>query len=78
MSRTTAVLVLSVLLLAGEHTLGAAEPAGGRRLAEVERQEIIKALREFKGHRGKAAEHLGINRKTLREKIRRHGIECKP
>ncbi|MFC1672471.1 helix-turn-helix domain-containing protein, partial [Planctomycetota bacterium] len=57
---------------------GAGEPAGGKRLAEVERQEMIKALREFEGHRGKAAEYLGINRKTLREKIRKYGIEYKP
>ena len=53
--------------------LSDSEPAGDGRLAEVEKEEIIKALKQFNGHKGKAAEYLGINRKTLREKIRRYG-----
>lgn len=44
-------------------------------LADSERREIIRVLKQFKGHKQKAAEYLGINRKTLREKIRRYGIE---
>lgn len=51
-----------------------APPAGGR-LAEAEKREIADALRQFNGHRGKAAEYLGINRKTLREKITKYQIE---
>ena len=43
-------------------------------LADMEKEEIAKALRRFDGHRGKTAEYLGINRKTLREKIRKHQI----
>ena len=44
-------------------------------LAESEKREIVKALRQFDGHRSKAAEHLGINRKTLREKMRKYGLD---
>jgi len=29
----------------------------------------------FNGHRGKTAGWLGIDRKTLRSKLRKHGIE---
>ncbi len=50
------------------------EPAAEGRLVEVEKVEIAKALKRFNGHRGKTAAHLGIDRKTLREKIRKYGI----
>jgi len=43
-------------------------------LAELEKQEIVKVLKQFSGHRTKVAEYLGINRKTLREKIQKYGI----
>jgi len=46
-------------------------------LADVERQQIAFALKRFSGHRSQAAEYLGINRKTLREKIRRYAIQCR-
>jgi len=45
------------------------------RLAEMEREKISKVLKQFNGHRTKAAEYLGINRKTLREKIRKYKIK---
>lgn len=45
-----------------------------RRLEEVERDEIVKALRYTRGHQGKAARLLGISRKTLWEKRRRYGL----
>ncbi len=44
-------------------------------LAQSEKKEIIRTLEQFDGHRAKTAEYLGINRKTLREKIRKYGIE---
>jgi len=44
------------------------------RLAQAEKEEIEKALERFEGHKSNAAEYLGINRKTLREKIRKYGI----
>lgn len=45
-----------------------------RRLEEVERDEIVKALRYTRGHQGEAARLLGISRKTLWEKRRRYGL----
>lgn len=44
-------------------------------LAGMERNEIIKALKQFNGHKIKTAEYLGINRKTLREKIKKYNID---
>ena len=44
------------------------------RLVRMETVEIWNALRQFKGNKTRAAEHLGINRKTLREKMQRYGI----
>jgi DNA-binding NtrC family response regulator len=43
-------------------------------LARAEQNEILKALEQFQGNKTKAAEYLGINRKTLREKLRRYGL----
>ena len=54
------------------------EHAPKGRLADIENEEIGKALERFNGHKGKAAEYLGINRKTLREKIRKHNIVSNP
>ena len=45
-------------------------------LARTEQSEILKALQQFGGNRTKAAEFLGINRKTLREKIRKYNLEA--
>ncbi len=45
-----------------------------RLLTEVERDEIVRALAYTRGHQGKAAELLGISRKTLWEKRKRYGI----
>jgi DNA-binding NtrC family response regulator len=44
-------------------------------LVELEKEHIAKTLRMFKGHKGKAAQSLGIDRKTLRSKLKRYGIE---
>lgn len=46
-----------------------------QRLIDVEREHITKTLKMFNGHKGKTAESLGIDRKTLRSKLRRYGIE---
>jgi len=45
-----------------------------RSLEAVERDEIERALRYTRGHQGRAAEFLGISRKTLWEKRRRYGL----
>jgi len=44
-------------------------------LAELEKKEITKVLQQFDGHKSKTAEYLGINRKTLRDKIRKYRIK---
>ncbi len=50
------------------------ESAGQGHLAEVEKREIAQALERFQWQMAKAADYLGINRKTLREKIKRYGL----
>jgi DNA-binding NtrC family response regulator len=43
-------------------------------LAKVEQREIAAALEQFGWQMAKTAEYLGINRKTLREKMKRYGL----
>jgi DNA-binding NtrC family response regulator len=47
-------------------------------LAESEKRQIAEVLRECSGNRSQAAARLGINRKTLREKMRKYGIVYDP
>jgi len=50
--------------------------AGERqRLVDIEKGHIAKTLKMFNGHKGKTAESLGIDRKTLRSKLKRYGME---
>jgi DNA-binding NtrC family response regulator len=51
----------------------AAAPQGT--LDDVEKAHIMRVLRHVGGHRSRAAQVLGVDRKTLRAKIRRYGIE---
>ncbi len=44
-------------------------------LADIEKAHIEKTLKIYNGHRMKAAEALGIDRKTLRLKIKKYGIK---
>jgi DNA-binding NtrC family response regulator len=58
---------------------GTASPAESEaldrgRLAQLEQNEILNALNQFRGNKTKAAEYLGINRKTLREKMQKYGL----
>jgi DNA-binding NtrC family response regulator len=46
----------------------------GGSLARAEQNEIVSALERFRGNKSKAAEYLGINRKTLREKMQKYGL----
>ena len=46
----------------------------GKRLRDVERDHILRVLKEVDGLRGKAAEILGIDPKTLYRKLTRYGI----
>jgi DNA-binding NtrC family response regulator len=43
-------------------------------LEQPERDAILRALRATNGHRDRAAELLGINRATLYNKLRKHGL----
>ena len=45
------------------------------RLADIEREHILKMLKRCHGHRGDTARLLGIDRKTLRTKIKSYKIE---
>jgi two-component system, NtrC family, response regulator HydG len=56
---------------------GKPESFPGGSLARMEYDEILHALIHFRGNKTKAAEHLGINRKTLREKIQKYQITYK-
>jgi len=46
----------------------------GRRLADVEREHILRTLRAVHGNKAAAARVLGLNRKTLYRKITHHRI----
>jgi two-component system response regulator AtoC len=52
----------------------APSPAGGR-LEELEKQAVMDALAKSGGNRTKAAEILGVSRKTILNKIRLYGLE---
>lgn len=51
-----------------------AEAPEGATLAEVERRHILRVLDQVGGHRGQAAERLGIDRRTLYRKLREFGV----
>jgi DNA-binding NtrC family response regulator len=57
----------------GGETPDTGSPDQGR-LAHIEQDEIMSAIQQFGGNRTKAAAYLGINRKTLREKIRKYDL----
>lgn len=69
---------LSDILYYGQDTSAKApvvDPFSGKmRLIDVEKEHIEKALRHFNYHMKKTAQFLGIDRKTLRTKIRAYGI----
>lgn len=71
-------VTLSDILYYGQDTRAKApvvDPFSGRmRLVDVEKEHIEKALRHFNYHMNKTARFLGIDRKTLRTKIRTYGI----
>ena len=46
-----------------------------RRLVDVEKEHITRTFKMFDGHKGKTADWLGIDRKTLRSKLKRYAIE---
>jgi len=48
-----------------------------RKIAEIEREEIINALRYYQGRIGEAAQALGIGRATLYKYIKKHAIDAR-
>lgn len=46
-------------------------------LEELEKKHIARVLGETKGHKGKTANLLGIDRKTLYQKIKKYGLDGK-
>ncbi|MBM3307371.1 MAG: sigma-54-dependent Fis family transcriptional regulator [Candidatus Eisenbacteria bacterium] len=50
-------------------------PAGGRTMREIERDVIVRTLKETGGNRTNAAKILGISRRTLQNKIREYGVD---
>jgi DNA-binding NtrC family response regulator len=53
----------------------ASQGGGGSSLDEMEKDHIIKVLKETGGNKKKAAELLGIERRTLYNKAKRLGID---
>jgi two-component system response regulator AtoC len=43
-------------------------------LKEIQKQAILDSLRRWEGNRTRAAEELGINRRTIQNKIREYGL----
>jgi DNA-binding NtrC family response regulator len=52
-------------------------PGEGATLKEIERQHIVRVLKQTEYHQGRAARILGIGRRTLYRKIREYGIEVR-
>jgi transcriptional regulator of acetoin/glycerol metabolism len=44
-------------------------------MAEADRREILDALGDAQGNKSRAAENLGVSRKTLYARMRRLGLE---
>jgi DNA-binding NtrC family response regulator len=63
------------LVFAGTILTPAAEAADGTSLKDLERNHIIHTLQRYDGHKSETARALGIDRKTLREKLKRYNIE---
>ncbi|MGO8761870.1 MAG: sigma-54-dependent transcriptional regulator [Desulfobaccales bacterium] len=63
------------LVFAGTILTPAAEAAVGSSLKDRERDHIIQTLQRYDGHKSETARALGIDRKTLREKLKRYNIE---
>jgi two-component system response regulator HydG len=63
------------LVFAGTILTPAVEPSEGASLRDLERDHIIQTLQRFAGHKSETARALGIDRKTLREKLKRYNLE---
>ncbi|MBQ6142098.1 MAG: helix-turn-helix domain-containing protein, partial [Kiritimatiellae bacterium] len=52
-----------------------AAPSTGGSLADAERERILSALAECRNNKTKAAEVLGISRRTLHRKLKEWGMQ---
>ena len=50
-------------------------PANPLSLKKIEKQTIVEALHRWEGNRTKAAEELGVSRRTVLNKIKEYGID---
>jgi len=44
-------------------------------LDEIQKQAILEALRRWDGNRSRAADELGITRRTIQHKLKEYGLE---
>jgi two-component system response regulator HydG len=65
-----------IRMLSPEEGKGAFALPAGMSLEEVERALIVKTLDETGGNRTRASEILGINRRTLQNKLKQYGINA--
>jgi len=59
----------------GSKTPSSSDTDEVKSLADAEKGHIMRVVNMFDGHLGKASEALGIDRKTLRLKLRKYGID---
>jgi two-component system response regulator HydG len=64
--------------LSGKEEKGGFAIPSGTSLEAMERELIVKTLAETGGNRTRASEILGINRRTLQNKLREYGINAPP
>jgi DNA-binding NtrC family response regulator len=68
-----------VEVVIGQPAVGSVEeapPSGGSSLVEVEKQHIRNVLAQTSGDASKAARALGVDERTLDEKVRLYGLEA--
>jgi two-component system response regulator HydG len=63
------------LVFAGTILTPPPESSEGGSLKNLERDHIIQTLHRYDGHKSETARALGIDRKTLREKLKRYNLE---
>ena len=67
-------LPLPIQALSGDREIKGLNFPSGISLQEVERALVLKTLEDTGGNRSRAAEILGINRRTLQNKLKEYGI----
>jgi len=63
------------MVFAGTILTPPAEASEVGSLKDLERDHIIQTLQRYDGHKSETARALGIDRKTLREKLKRYNLE---